>query len=149
MLAVRTLGKIPADHQHLFRMARGDLFARGHAPTGLGEDREGIPRLAHAISIEMPGLEIGVHLRGRNDDDAHIATWLDAMIAQPLPEHEIVRRVGVHHPEGAWLVATANFLAQRLTIPHSAFPKILRKGDGVAVQIQHEPGEALDLHRNP
>ena len=139
--------KLAPHHEHFFRMARRNLFARRHAPSRPRQHGEGIPRLADTVAVEMPGLEIRVHLRRRNDHDPHVAVRLDALRAQPLAQEKGVRGAGVDRPEGEGLIALLNCLAQRPPIAHAFFPQGLREGDGVAVQAHHQAGKAFGLDR--
>jgi hypothetical protein len=77
------LDKVSARHQDFLGMTGRQLGARRNAPTGAGLRGNGIPRFADAKSIEMAGLEIGHHLRRRDDNDADVPVRLDSGGVEP------------------------------------------------------------------
>jgi hypothetical protein len=88
MLALRTLGEIPPDHENFLRVARRDFLAGGHAPSGAGQHGERIPGLPHALAIEVAGFEIGMDLRGRDDHEPDVPVRNNSVSAQPISEQE-------------------------------------------------------------
>ena len=114
-------------------MPRREFLARGHAPASFSWHREGVPRLAAAVAVEMPGLEIGMHLGRRHDDDLHIPLRLDAVGAQPAPQEKTMRRIWMHDAESVEPPTVGDLVPQRLAIAHPALPEFAGKGDRIAV----------------
>ena len=88
------------DAEHLFRIVVPDLVIGDQGATDAGFHRALVPRLAHAVTDNVAGLEIGNHLRWRDDDQAYILIRVDAGRTHPVADFVIVGGNGKHHGEG-------------------------------------------------
>lgn len=143
------LREITANHQHLLRVTGRELRADSRTPAIAGFHRDRIPRLTHAVAVEIAGLQVHEHRRRRHHDDVNVLVRIDARRRKPRAQQEVVGGPLEDHAEGKRLRSPATFdlRAQRPRIPHAALAQVAGKRDGVAVEIQHQPCHAFAANR--
>ncbi len=120
MLRSASFGELATNQQDFFGMTRIQYHHswQHRHPHGRRARLSGVPRLAGAESIKIPGLEIGHHLRRRDDDDADVAFGINSLALKPFSQQVTVGRERSHHTEGEYfcIAQTANFFEERSSI---------------------------------
>src|SRR5438477_6707259 len=109
-------------------MAGIEFRAGGGAPTCVGLHCHGVPWLPDTKTVQIARLEVGHHLRWRDNSDAHVALRINAAGSEPLAQEMAMGREGKYCAEREhFLAAGSNDLfAERFGIPHPALPQIVR-----------------------
>src|SRR6185369_13858070 len=103
-----------------------------------------IPGFAYAIAVQVAEFKVGKHLRGWDDDNAHIGIGIDSTRPQPLAKQKVLRGKEEDDAKDVGFLApdAQDFGAQGSSIANAPVPKFLRERDGIALEAEHQARNA-------
>lgn len=141
--------KFRRHQQNFLRMTPSDRGTQSCHPASALDYCHRIPWLAHAVTIEVPGFQVGRHLRRRDYHDVDVPGWVDSAVSQPFLQQKIVRGTGKRDAESECSSASpgANEFAECRDVLNAALPKSVGKRDAIAMQVQDQTSHARHSER--
>ncbi|OOO03618.1 MAG: hypothetical protein USCGTAYLOR_00168 [Chromatiales bacterium USCg_Taylor] len=136
--------KFRGEGAHLFRMILPNILGVDRRKPDSFDDGARVPRLPDTITVHLPHIHVGYHLRRRNGDEGNVLVRVDAARAEVIAHPHGVRPGRKGHREGHRFARFLCIINQRFKGfgigRHFAF-QVGFQGDGLAVAVEDPGGD--------